>query len=64
MTMAAEAIVARELEMDYASLCSVDNYAHGLVDRELTMEQVLQCARRNGDTIAGIVKCYVERRNR
>jgi len=45
-------------------LCSVDNYAHGLVDRELTMEQVLQCARRNGDTIAGIVKCYVERRNR
>ena len=62
MTMAAEAIVARELAMDYASLCSVDNYAHGLVDKELTMEEVVQCARRNAETIAGIVKRYVERR--
>ncbi|MBP8979783.1 MAG: MTAP family purine nucleoside phosphorylase [Syntrophobacterales bacterium] len=62
MTMAAEAIVARELAMEYAALCPVDNYAHGLVDKELSMAEVLQCARRNGETIAGIVKCYVERR--
>ncbi|MDI9569249.1 MAG: MTAP family purine nucleoside phosphorylase [Pseudomonadota bacterium] len=64
MTMAAEAIVARELEMDYASLCSVDNYAHGLGDSELTMEQVLRRARRNAETIAEIVKFYVEGRRR
>ena len=29
---------------------------------ELTMEEVVQCARRNAETIAGIVKRYVERR--
>ncbi|MDP1993262.1 MAG: MTAP family purine nucleoside phosphorylase, partial [Syntrophales bacterium] len=38
MTMASEAIIAQELELPYASLCSVDNYAHGLEDKELTME--------------------------
>lgn len=62
MTMAGEAIAARELGMEYASLCSVDNYAHGVVAEKLTMEQILQCARKNAEIIVGIVKRYVERR--
>ena len=40
MTMASEAIIAQELEMPYASLCSVDNFAHGLGETELTMEEI------------------------
>ena len=33
MTLAPEAFLARELEMCYASLCYVTNYAEGLMDR-------------------------------
>jgi 5'-methylthioadenosine phosphorylase len=61
MTMASEAIIAQELELPYASLCSVDNYAHGLEDKELTMEKILWHARRNAETILQILTCYQER---
>jgi 5'-methylthioadenosine phosphorylase len=60
MTMASEAIVAQELELPYASLCSVDNYAHGLEDKELTMEKILWHARRNAETILQILTRYLE----
>jgi len=32
MTMAAEAIIAKELGLSYAALCSVDNYCNGVVE--------------------------------
>jgi 5'-methylthioadenosine phosphorylase len=60
MTMAGEAIIAQELELPYASLCSVDNYAHGLEDKELTMEKILWHARRNTETILQILTRYLE----
>ena len=60
MTMAGEAIIAQELELPYASLCSVDNYAHGLEDKELTMEKILWHARRNAETILQILTRYLE----
>jgi 5'-methylthioadenosine phosphorylase len=60
MTMGSEAIVAQELGLAYASLCSVDNYAHGLEDRELTMEKILWHARRNAEAVATIVKALLE----
>ncbi len=62
MTMASEAIIAQELELPYASLCSVDNYAHGLEDKELTMEKILWHARRNTETILQILTRYLEMR--
>lgn len=64
MTMASEAIVAQELDMAYGSLCSVDNYAHGLEDKELTMDKILWHARRNAESIVRIVNNYIERRER
>jgi 5'-methylthioadenosine phosphorylase len=60
MTMAGEAIIAQELELPYASLCSVDNYAHGLEDKELTMEKILWHARRNAETILQVLNRYWE----
>jgi len=59
MTMASEAIVAQELDLPYASLCSVDNFAHGLEDRELTMEKVLWHAQQNAETILRILTRYL-----
>jgi purine nucleoside phosphorylase len=62
--MASEAIVAQELEMPFASLCSVDNFAHGIGDTALSMEEITLHARRNAETILRILTCYLERSSR
>jgi 5'-methylthioadenosine phosphorylase len=62
MTMASEAVIAQELGISYASLCSVDNFANGLGERELTVDEILQHARRNADIVLRIVTRYTERR--
>ena len=62
MTMASEAVIAQELELSYAALCSVDNYGHGLVEKALTLDEIVQNARRNTEAIMKIVSRYIERR--
>jgi len=62
MTMASEAVIAQEVGLSYAALCSVDNYGHGLGEKELTIEEILKHARRNTDVIIKIVTRYIERR--
>ncbi|MCX5838549.1 MAG: MTAP family purine nucleoside phosphorylase [Deltaproteobacteria bacterium] len=64
MTMASEAVIAQELEIPYASLCSVDNFAHGLEEKALTMEKVLWHARHNAEAILRILMRYIEREAR
>jgi 5'-methylthioadenosine phosphorylase len=64
MTMASEAAIAQELDMSYASLCSIDNYANGLGERRLTVEEILEHARGNADVVLTIVTRYIERRKR
>ncbi len=61
MTMAAEAIIAQELGLPYAALCSVDNYCNGVVDEPLTMERIIEGARKNRETMLTIVGKYIER---
>jgi 5'-methylthioadenosine phosphorylase len=62
MTMASEAVIAQELDLPYASICSVDNYAHGIGGEKLTMETILAHARRNADAIISIILKYLEER--
>lgn len=61
MTMASEAIIAKEMDLPYASLCSVDNYGHGLVEKDLTMDEILRHARKNTEAILRVVSKYMER---
>ena len=61
MTMAAEAIIAKELGLAYAALCSVDNYCNGVVETPLTMETILEGATRNRETMMTIVGTFIER---
>lgn len=61
MTMASEAIVAKELNLPYATLCSIDNYGHGLTKRPLTMEQILKHAHENAEVVLQIMMNYIER---
>jgi 5'-methylthioadenosine phosphorylase len=51
MTMASEATLAKELELSYACICSVDNFAHGLVDEPLTSKTIIENARANRERI-------------
>ncbi len=44
MTMASEATLARELDIGYAGICSVDNYCHGIIDEKLDFRKVLERA--------------------
>jgi len=61
MTMASEAITAQELGLKYAGVCSVDNYANGLVEKPLTMEQIIAHANKSASTARRIAELYVER---
>jgi 5'-methylthioadenosine phosphorylase len=60
MTMAGEAVIAQELDIPYASICSVDNFAHGIGGEKLMIDSVLRHARANTERIAGILQKYLE----
>lgn len=60
MTMASEATLASELEIPYASLCSVDNYCHGIVDRPLTYPQITKMQEKNAETVRAILRNALE----
>ncbi len=59
MTMANEAVIATELGMPYASACSVDNYGHGLLDKPLSIEEILEGTRKNADLMIKLLEGYL-----
>lgn len=63
MTMASEAIIAKELGIPYASLCSVDNFAHGLDAKMLRQDEIARHARQNAEKAMRIVQKYIENRH-
>lgn len=60
MTMANEAVIAMELGIPYASACSVDNYGHGLLEKPLSLEEILEGTRQNADLMIKLLKSYLE----
>jgi 5'-methylthioinosine phosphorylase len=52
MTIAAEAILAGEAALAYAAVCTVDNWANGVLDRRLTVEEY----RRGRDETAEVLE--------
>ncbi|NYT06603.1 MAG: MTAP family purine nucleoside phosphorylase [Methanomicrobiales archaeon] len=60
MTLASEATLACELDMAFAALCTVDNYAHGLGEEVLTYDHILETSHRHrqrtGEILASIVE--------
>lgn len=60
MTMANEAVIALEMGMPYASACSIDNYGNGLVEKPLSMEEIITGTRKNADMMMRLIKQYVE----
>ncbi|MCX8189844.1 MAG: MTAP family purine nucleoside phosphorylase [Candidatus Diapherotrites archaeon] len=58
MTLADEATLAQEQGLCYASICTVDNYAHG-ISKSLTYEEIVSNASKNVETIANIIYALV-----
>lgn len=42
MTMANEATLAKELNIKYASICVVDNYANGIADKKISIKDIIK----------------------
>ncbi|MDR2861173.1 MAG: MTAP family purine nucleoside phosphorylase [Syntrophobacterales bacterium] len=60
MTMASEAVLAQELNMNFAALCSIDNYAHGIGKTPLTNDAIYRQARKNTRVTEQIICRYIE----
>lgn len=60
MTMANEAVVAQELGIPFASICSVDNYGNGITAKPLGMDEILEGTRRNADVMIKLLHSYLE----
>jgi purine nucleoside phosphorylase len=60
MTMAHEATLCQEVGLAYASICSVDNYCHGIVDKPLTEKEIVQKGRENAAAIHKVLRRLME----
>jgi purine nucleoside phosphorylase len=61
MTMASEATLCMEYELPYVSLCSVDNYCHGIAKVPLTMAEINDNCRRNLESIDRAIRLMIGR---
>jgi len=59
MTVASEATLACELGMEFAALCTVDNYANGLGSEVLTYEHILNTSRTHRHRTEDIVTAII-----
>lgn len=59
MTVASEATLATEMNMDFCSLCTVDNYANGIGCADLSYDEILKNARANRDRTEEIVSSII-----
>lgn len=61
MTMATEATLAKELNLNYVNISSVENYCHGIVGKELSNEQILKNAEMNSEKIKKLLLAVIEK---
>jgi 5'-methylthioadenosine phosphorylase len=59
MTMANEAVIAMELDLPYACVCSIDNFGNGLVDEPLGMQEISESTRKNADLMIQLLQSYL-----
>ena len=60
MTMAAEATIACELGLEYAAICSIDNFGHGLIEEPLSEEQIREGAKLNREKMLAVVRAMAQ----
>lgn len=60
MTMASEAVLASELGLRYASVCSVDNYCNGITEGPLTYEEIMKAQGENAENLRRVIMTVLE----
>lgn len=60
MTMASEATLAKELNLRYGSICSVDNYCHGIIDEKLDFKKVVERASNGRGNLLKLLTAVIE----
>lgn len=60
MTMANEAVIAMELGIPYASACSIDNFGNGLLEKPLSMKEIMEGTRKNAGLMIQLLKSYLK----
>jgi len=59
MTMANEATLARELGLEYASICLVDNYANGVCEQTVDIVEIEKAQKRNSLILAELLPAVI-----
>ena len=62
MTLPPEATLCKEAGVGYASIVSVDNYAHGVNEEKVDYEDIVETARKNWDVVKEILNEFLGRR--
>ncbi len=60
MTLASEATLAKELGIPYACICTVDNYANGIIDVNLDFEEIIKTASKNREALIILIMAVLE----
>ncbi|MEG3638876.1 MTAP family purine nucleoside phosphorylase [Magnetococcus sp. PR-3] len=60
MTVASECVLAREIELPYAAICIVDNYANGISDEPLTYEAFKAKVAENEARLISLLRALLE----
>ena len=64
MNMASEATLATELELRYANISTVDNYAHGIVEKPLEYKDIVAAAAKSCADLERVLLKIFEDRNK
>lgn len=62
MTLPPEATLCKEAGVCYASIVSVDNYAHGVNEEKVDYEDIVETARKNWDIVKEVLNEFLSRR--
>lgn len=60
MTMASEATLAKEMELKFANICSIDNYCHGITPEPLNFETIKQNQKKSSENILNILQALAK----
>ncbi len=60
MTAGSEATIAKELGLRYATICTMDNYAHGIKGASVDYEEIVRKAKQNAEICLDIVGSAVK----
>ncbi len=59
MTMASEATLAREIGLEYASVCLVDNYANGVCEETVDIVEIEKAQKRNSRILTELLPAVI-----